>query len=39
MSERLADHGEALHIDSWCNAMKSSSEVGSIVTKLDNAEQ
>jgi len=35
-----ADHEEASsRIDSWFNAMKSNSEDGVILTKLDNAEQ
>jgi hypothetical protein len=39
MAERLADHEETLRVDSRFNAMKSSSEVGTILAKLDYAEQ
>ena len=39
VAERFANHEGALHIDSRCNAMRSSSEVGDILAKLDNAEQ
>ena len=39
MAWRFADHKETLHVDSRCNAMKNSSEVGDILVKLDNAEQ
>jgi hypothetical protein len=36
MPERLADHEETLHVDSRCNAIRSSSEVEPILTIFDN---